>query len=309
MSLCYGSGMRPSLIVMPVLVCVPFGLAIRETMTRVTPEETAEGIRARNVIRDEVDVLHTVQRRSEWTESLHQLYGAKPAQLGPMFDGITLGMPYGAVDESRFKKTNDVPISIVVIPEYEAVAGIEVRSNDQELCHELRARVVAAWGPSANEQWFDPATHQRATVRAYQCLSFAKYTPLAEWIGDKKPEWLALVGTKVDKLRQQETVEQADQFDDDSLLWQRPPLEGGIEPMRFTARVARGTIVGVTIDVRSDDETITAVFDRLERSLGKAKELEGVSTFPGTPLVKFQRLDRQHAEIRVGNADAPESDL
>ena len=301
--------MRPSLIVMPVLVCVPFGLAIRATVNRVTPEEAAEAIRARNVIRDEVDILHTVQQRSEWTESLRQLYGAKPAQLGPRFDGITLGMPYGAVDESRFKKTTDMPVSIVVAPEYEVVARVEVRSEDRELCHELHARLVAAWGPSANEQWFDPASHQRATARSYPCLTFAKYTPLVEWIGDKKPEWLALVGTRVEKLRQQETVEQADQFDDDSLVWMRPALEGGDEPLRFTARVARGEIVGATIDVRSDDNTITAVFDRLEHVLGKAKEIAGASTFAGTPVVKFVRLDRQHAEIRIGNSEEPESDL
>lgn len=310
MSLCYRSGMRPSLIVMPVLVCVPFGLAIRATTNRVTPEEQAAGLRVRMQIREAADESRAIAIRAEAIASLHQIYGAKPAQLGELFEGLALGMPRSAVDETRLLAYRYEPMTIAAVSEYDVVARIEISPHgDDDLCHELHVQLAAAWGKPLHDHWLDPATHQRASRGEHPCVTFAKYTPLAEWIGDHKPEWLALVGTSVAKLRQQELVDQADQFDDDSLVWVRPGLEGSDDPLRFTARVARGTIVGVSVDVRADDDTVTAVFDRLEHALGKAEEVDGVSTFPGAPVVRFQRLDREHAEIRIGKPEAPESDL
>ncbi len=93
-----------STIVMPLLICVPFGLAIRDTLkSRSANGEHDEGNELRARHGDEAEQARAAadQEAAEAKErednarlssSLRDLYGPEPASLGTLFAGVELGM-------------------------------------------------------------------------------------------------------------------------------------------------------------------------------------------------------------------------
>src|SRR5215203_3160200 len=101
----------PSVIVMSVVTAVPFGLGVRDTLKHkdVTADEydgldfgakRSERERVRELEEYEAEArreqLEREAKAKERIAQLDMLIGTKPAQMGALFDGVTLGAGAGS---------------------------------------------------------------------------------------------------------------------------------------------------------------------------------------------------------------------
>src|SRR5262245_32456140 len=92
----------PSVIVMSLVTAVPFALAIRDTAKDKPPVAEDDGWDPQQLptedpdvhVRDfEQDERRRVADTAKHASVIAKLFGAKPAMIGPMFDGVELGGP------------------------------------------------------------------------------------------------------------------------------------------------------------------------------------------------------------------------
>src|SRR5260221_296797 len=85
----------PSVIVMSLVTAVPFGLGIRDSLKHEPAIGGEREERSRALDDYEAEVRREGAERQRRTEDkkarLDVLYGAKPAQMGSLLDGIQLG--------------------------------------------------------------------------------------------------------------------------------------------------------------------------------------------------------------------------
>jgi hypothetical protein len=170
---------------MSVVTAVPFGLGIRDALTRrpaVVPDVAAQQQREveeyeaqarRDAIQRELKVAERMAR-------LDQLFGAKPAEMGALFEGIELGANADTFQPDpvrrRIEKASrggflDVRFNTDATTLHAVWIVIE---DSDDACNRLRSKLQAAWGDG--EVWIDPATHQRAGLIAEPCtLTFDRY--------------------------------------------------------------------------------------------------------------------------------------
>lgn len=177
------------------VTAVPFGLAIRDTV-RHTPrgdelDLTGEQTRARDARaraeREEAKARAEYEAEQRAREArLLQLFGKTPASLGSLFEGVTLGAPAESfqTEEARQRIYDAIQFHALEIAFLtdKNLDGIRIDISQSE-CDRLHSLLDAAWRPSSNDVWLDPATHQRAAFSADDCsLVFDRYLDAADWV-------------------------------------------------------------------------------------------------------------------------------
>src|SRR5262245_15662579 len=157
-----------STIVMGLVTCVPFALAIRQGApshhTDDDDEVDAEMAMARDA-QMRADVAATKARAAEArAEELHRLYGAEPATLGLLFGGIELGTPEVTPTQERNVRTF-VGGTIELQTDDSGLYAIRIRLHDD--CDTLDTKLGDTWGPghttpNGGTVWINPAKHSRA---------------------------------------------------------------------------------------------------------------------------------------------------
>ena len=100
----------PSTIAFALVTCIPFGLAIRDTVEHrqpTTPDRHSDELDAENAREERLRAEQAVRDAEREAEIEHHklmlidLIGPGPAQLGRSFDGITLGMTAADFEHKR----------------------------------------------------------------------------------------------------------------------------------------------------------------------------------------------------------------
>lgn len=299
---------------MGFVVCGVFAMAIRDTMAK---RDEARRVAAQQELDDARAAEQEAADRLAQLVFLRQLYGPKPASLGPAFAGTELGMTEAEFDRVARPRLDDLQsrgsVSIDSELPYGVLDTLRISTNDGSDAN-LDQLLGRAWGPPVTrddglEVWLDPATHHRAMFTPGATLIFSRYTPLASLIDGKgPPAWLKLVGTSVDQLRRQPDVAQADQFDDGTLSWTMPALEDSDVPITFFASTKDGKIVGLMIRVAGGAATLGALRDGLIAALGTPVSTDSEDRWPTKPEVKLVTDSEELAEIFVGQPAAKQPD-
>jgi hypothetical protein len=171
----------PSVFVMSLVVAVPFGLAVKDTLH---PPKTRAEIEAEKEAQYEADMERQAQADREAEEQRTQtvfggLLGDK-GKLGTYLDGLAIGTPEDQAEAIKDRTTN---ASDMLYLTYSAKAGrvdsIMIEANND--CSELTKAVRTKWG--ADNRWIDPATHTRAQYEEDLCqLTLDRYVDVEQFI-------------------------------------------------------------------------------------------------------------------------------
>lgn len=290
-----------SVIVMSLLTAAPFGMAIRDTLTKKQPADVLDedeyryGTRDHRDARRDREALEQYERemareaeerarkREEALAVLDKLYGSQPASLGSLFDGIVIGADAGNFQPDAARRridraSRDGYVSVSFDVDQTALRGVTVHisgadySDDVvvEPCDRLRDQLVAAWGPSNNGAWLDPATHQRAHLASEdECaLTFTRYLEAAEWVAALPFD---AIGKNTEKyLEKVPTAE----VDDDGALWYLPGVGAGTSPTQIILFSKNGKVTGFTASSTTDFDSLVAVREGMSAKLKGQPKLD-----------------------------------
>jgi hypothetical protein len=269
-----------STLVFALATCVPFGLAIRDTLrdpaqVTVHDDELArdeyEGMihRAEEAARAEREALEA--REEEETAAkqakLRTVYGAEPATLGPALGGVVLGpsMPVGPTRERL--ATLDVGMELEALGS-RSLLGVTIvpQSGGRARCSEIENDLSEVWGNgevgTRGRYWVNPALEQRAALKTLSTvceLRIEKFVEPAAWIDRGKtavvPAWAVGKAGKdlIAHLEARASVEELDTSSTEQLTWTDTGLgPSGRGRTGLTATLARGRVV--TIEASSEVE-------------------------------------------------------
>ncbi len=285
-----------SVIVMSLLTAAPFGLAIRDTLTKKQPSlaedewgdyggSTRQDSKAlaeyEAEMRREADAR--AEKRREQIEKLDQLYGSTKGSMGMLLDGVFLGADAGnfqpeATRQRIERETESGFVDVAFDVDAKALRGVTIalsaRDYDPDLgevvnlCEPLHEKLVAKWGPSTNGTWLDEVRHVRATLDMDGCtLTFDQYLPVDEWV---KAVTAVQVGKPAEKTLQaySETAGIAfDEYEEDVVRWYLPGVGAATGATEMTAMIQNGKIVGVRANVDADFDSVVAMRDGLSAVL------------------------------------------
>jgi hypothetical protein len=281
-----------SVIVLPLILAVPFGLAIRDSLHGDDRAGTAAKAAAAAADRDATMHAELVAAEREQYERgerlaaerhawLAALIGSEPATLGPALAHAQLGELASAAD--------------VTVPRNPAVQGsstelardgsvLEVALTiERASCRDLRETLVDAWGEAhpldaSSSVWIDPAHHRRASLldRAGECtLSFDRIVGDAAWVAMVVPGVLRKTTAQATKLFGAQT-RNAD--GDDSWHLAGPPAGAGSTELSAELSDA-GTIDRTRISVTVSDEQAAALIDAISKQLGRQPVRDDASSY------------------------------
>jgi hypothetical protein len=246
----------PSLIVMSIATAVPFGLAIRDTVKgkghRPTAEERAEAEqraeRAEYEARQAAEEALAAKTHERLVAELPKLFGPTPASTGTLLAHVKLGEP---VPDATW------PDGITV---YDATEGdgtptggvvVHVGEYDQAACDELRAKLVAAWGPPTESTWLAADRSMRAHLDDCDLVFEPALDPAS---------WLAAVDVIGKPESVLETIPTA-YVDDGGPHWFVPGMGYGTGHCEVTAVPAKGKIPYLEVFGDTDFDTVIALRD------------------------------------------------
>lgn len=287
----------PSVIVMALATAVPFGLGVRDALKHAGASvEDSFGdsldFRARRE-REARERAYEAEMRAEQMARearakqrigrLDQLYGAKPAAMGTLLDGIQLGADAGSFQPEHVRqRIEDVRREGLIHVSYDVDATsldaveISIASDDEtgDVCAQLDDKLRAAWGPSTNGVWLDSAAHQRATLDLDGCsLRFDRYLEPSEWAAQLP---LSAVGANAEKFA--DTLGGSAAVDDDHIAWSLPGLRYGRTSTKLEAFVDKGKITAIKATVDSDYDAMLAVRDAISATLKTQPKQQGEGT-------------------------------
>ncbi|HEY5948727.1 MAG TPA: hypothetical protein VIV40_24720 [Kofleriaceae bacterium] len=302
-----------SVIVMSLVTAVPFGLGVRDTLKHKdaisSDDDFGDSLdfgskRSARESRAELEQYEAEMRREaqeredkakERIAKLDQLFGAKPAQMGRLFDGIVLGAGAGSFqpEDVRLRIENasrDGMMYVTFDADGKALNGVDVKlTSDYEsgdLCEKLDDKLSAAWGKSTNGAWLDAATHQRASLEQDECtLRFDQYAEPAAWVAQLP---LSVVGMPAEKLADQ--IGGAGEYEGDDLQWHVPGIGYGKSAAKIRTYAANGKIVGFIVTVDTDFDSMLAVRDALSTKLkAQPKLVDGGDDYGSYKTYEWKR--------------------
>jgi hypothetical protein len=268
-----------SLIVMSLLTAVPFGLAIRDTVTGKQSRLSAE----------DDDLAYDVRREREWLErherelareaerlervreqrlsTLDRLYGTR-ARMGSSLKGIELGPVSSpqAID-SMVRHAQRIGERAHLSVEIEST-GTDVTdvivdvADDDDACEALGSKLTAAWGPSTAGAWLDPESHTRAHFDHDLCkLTFQRYVEPADWVAGVP---LGMVGQPVERLiaAVPHAVDENGMFS-----WSQPGVGHGARSTSLSAWSNDARIVAIQAISETDFDSVVAIRNALSARL------------------------------------------
>ncbi len=279
-----------SVIVMGLVTAVPFGLGIRDTLTKkpAAAEKEWDGLgsfaegksraeRERELAAYEEEMRREAAEREERSKArlakLDELYGSQPASMGVALDGLELGgaaNPPGHV-QRRIDEVNRDGLAWISLDGTTTLDAVQVVIHDDyettDACDKLNEALLAAWGHSVNGVWLDTAKHQRATLtNDDSCeLRFERYLEPIDFVAELP---LSAIGKQADAFAQQ--LGEAADYDGDRIYRQLPGVGAAKARTRIEIFTERGRIAGFTATSGADFDSLTAIRDALSARL-KAK--------------------------------------
>lgn len=315
-----------STIVMALVTCVPFGLAIRDTVKGGDAkgrhggdyEDYAELERESRHELERIERQERFERaeREARAKQWKKLYGVNVASFGGAFDGLWWDMPERQIHRAiggslgRFERAAGVEIELTNEPH---LLAIEVRANtpdydeDQERCAGLLNDLEAAWGEGAVDPewdtvtWFNAELRTRATFRQRDAcvLRFEQAVSIEAWL-DKSPASVVpvwAVGEPVERLQQ--ALGERATLEDDVLSWKGPGLGTGTTVTHLTAVIEKGKVRVLSVIAGGIAETTASVRAHLTSMYGAPRETDDAFEWKKKPPIRLGGED-DGVELTIG---------
>jgi len=326
----------PSVIVMSLLTATPFGLAIRDTLSKKQPAEEVDewggdyGARSARQDREalaayEAEGARELEARAEARKlriaKLDMLYGPTKATMGSLLTGISLGADAGsfqpeAARERIERESRDGFLTVSFDADEKRLHGVTIAldgrdydpSSDSmsDACDSLHEKLVASWGrPALGSTWLDEATHQRATLDRDACtLTFSQFLTPDAWIA-------ALPFDGVGKPSEKYLATYADangtafeEYADEYATWAGTGPGTGDESTKFTVGIdGRHKISGLRVTADSDFDSFVAVRDALSAKLKSQPaqdDVTGAYVWKKKPAISIVQDDNNRITLIVG---------
>ncbi|MBA3455081.1 MAG: hypothetical protein H0T42_18470 [Deltaproteobacteria bacterium] len=325
-----------STIVMAVLTCIPFGLAIRETVNGVPAtargeyatadssydeeEYAADNARREAEEAAEAELERLKEARKEERRKARQaLYGAEVATLGSGFAGISLGMEEVDVRSqtiTALEAATQVDVELVWNDKLDRIFIKPHRDADaderSELCDSLETDLRDAWGRGETDDYEGRYwVHEPAGTRASLTLDtvgpcrldIERFAMPREWANKTKlsivPMWL--VGQRVAKLREHLGPLQKLETSDESVRWLRMGVGLGSGETRLEAIVVKGKVVAITATTNTLETTRDSVIEQLSSLYGTANHEDDGVHWKSRPAIKLDDYEGAGIRVTVGN--------
>lgn len=241
---------------------------------------------------------------------LPELYGAKPAQLGSLIDGIQLGAKGdwsrepGSVYQQIAPRLGDGLLDVSFDDREGTLTEVTIQlpgEFNDEVCEKLEQALTSAWGRSPTNIWHDPTTRQRASLDSKLCtLTFTRYLDPIDWVNQLP---LAMIGTPVEKV----IATKGARRNEEGLVWNGVGLPTGTGDTQFVAYTDAKKVIAVRVYVRADSDTTIAVRDALAaklRARPKMKSEEGKTewVWPGRVPVELTQYSSEAFSMLIGSA-------
>jgi hypothetical protein len=332
-----------STIVMAVLTCVPFGLAIRDTVNGPPAvvrgddsdygdmdDEEEVDYAAENARREAEEAAEAAEEQLEEAKkeqrrvSRRSLFGAEVATLGSGFSGISLGMAESEIRLTTIRTLEtetavDVELLSNGTLDWILVKAEEDSSEDdsEELCSGLGQDLKDAWGAGQTEDydsrvWVNPTTGTRASLANVDgCrLSFERFAASKDWVTKAQtsvvPLWL--VGQPIKKLREHLGTRSELDESEPSVRWLGLGVGFGSGEARFEAHYVKGKVVAVVATTNTFDATRDEVAAQLTSLYGAPVQDDDGNLLWKKSKPVIQLDDYEGAGIRLTAGKVPDSE-
>ncbi|MEO6772498.1 MAG: hypothetical protein ABI467_05675 [Kofleriaceae bacterium] len=270
-----------SAVVMTLVVAVPFGFAIRDTLEgndaqsqqdRAAAEVRAEQDRfhAQELARQQAEYEHENQRTADRQAMFASLIGSTPGTLGARF-GAQVGEPAPADFDANLSAIDHVEDRLedganhgLQLHGDGAIASVSFTIGDAH-CAELRTIVDRAWGPSHDDIWLDTAHHRRASLGGLLCvLHFDEYADDPMWAKAVMPALIGKTPAEAQRLLGKPTVP----LDEPSLSWYLPGPAAGRNSTELRAEVTDGRIRSLIATTNVSTDAAGRLLDAMAKRLG-----------------------------------------
>jgi len=268
-----------SAIVMTLIVAVPFGFAIRDSLkgndaqTALDDEETqmreAEAkYKAQEVAEQQAQYEREKQDKADREKMYKQLIGADKATLGAMFDGASVGAQPPAEFEDKLAE------AVAKLDNTGENFGLQLQGDGriasvsfpigEAHCDDIKPVLAAAWGEAPDDIWIDLAHKRRASLSGLLCvLHFDQIVDDATWVKNAMPRLVGKTPQQAAKLLGQPTVP----LDDPTLSWYLPGPPNGHDSTELSADIDEGKIVAITTSVTVTDDQARALIEQVGKQL------------------------------------------
>jgi hypothetical protein len=275
------SGMRipPSAIVLPLILAVPFGFAIRDSLRGT--DRAGEEAKAKQALVELEAKEHeeTLAAEREQYERTTQLAKERAVVFGSLL-GREPGSLGSAVGDHQLAELASLPldpaVDRVILDRAERTANdgklVSVAftiSDKPELCSELRAAMAARWGHSQSWDrddmvWVDGAHHQRAGIRTVDAMCVVDFTRIVDdtaWVEAALPKVLG------------KTRSQAEQLlgpppNPELSAWYSPGPPAGHDATTLSVAVEGGRVMGTVATASVSDDEAAAIINAVTNKLG-----------------------------------------
>ncbi|MDB4960514.1 MAG: hypothetical protein JWP01_513 [Myxococcales bacterium] len=190
---------------------------------------------------------------------LHEVYGAKPAQMGFLVDDIQLGAKgdwsreRGSVYQQIAPRLGDGLLDVSFDDREGTLTEVTIvlpGEFNEEVLEKLEQDLTSAWGRSPTKIWYDPTTRQRANLASkLNTLTFTHYRDPIDWVNELP---LAMIGTPVEKVIATKGAHRSE----DGLVWNGLGLPTGTGDTEFVAYTGAKKVIAISVHVRGDSETV-----------------------------------------------------
>lgn len=298
-----------STIVMALVVCVPFGFAVRSSLQDDEHEDKLEEFgeeqeaiaEAEERARAQAEEREAEEAEKRTREGLRELYGAEPATLGAAFSNIKLG-----ASEDAFTPPTLDGVTIDPTFEHGRLTSVSITPDD---CEPLAQQLMTAWGRGASgdvaRHWVHPLLHQRATLdESDGCvLELESYVDPAQWINKSKTSTVPLwaLGMTRDKLTRTLGNREIDQSEDE-ISWTETGLGYGEGYTSIIAVFENAKVVTVIAMSKSAEATRDALEEHLTTLYGQPTG-DAELRWAKKPPIQLQRLDGYSVYVTAGKPE------
>ena len=313
-----------SSLVMGVMTCVPFGLAIHDTVTRPAKaeleaaaaaayaEETAEREARIARLEDQRREREAAERKAR-EEKAAEIAAVVHSQLGdePASFASSAPLRLGAADRDAIlahaaRLTGAMGIAIELRPLAGRVDSIRLTpeagsDTTPRVCEHLGAKLRAAWPDNLPRNrggdvllWLNPRRGHRAVFSRAggECeLKVERYVPAETWIdrGPKSIVPLWAIGQPASRL----SYALGEPVEDGGHEWFDLPMGAAVDDTQLVADVVDGKIVHIQAVLAGGDEVALPVLERLTALYG-APAGDDVRVWRSRPQIT---LDTRHSRV------------
>jgi hypothetical protein len=267
---------------MTLVVAIPFGFAVRDTLhgddlaSKQEREAKEQAAREQQLHDEELAEQQRAYEREKQaklaaTKLRASLIGRTPGALGPVV-GAQIGDPAPDGFEQQLVDTG-LEYGLQLHGDGR-VASVSFTLGEEN-CGDMREALVTAWGTASDDIWVDAEHHRRASLGGLLCvLHFDQFVDDKAWVKAAMPNLIGKTPAQAAKLLGTPTVP----LDEPTLSWYLPGPALGRDSTELRADVDNGTIVDTVTVTTVTAEQARLLIAATAKQLGKQPVQDDYST-------------------------------